>query len=73
MTRRRDVTATTVKQVSASSARSFDDAVFQGLARAAKGLEAYDAAHVKDLKVDVQEKTVRLYRIEMTVAFQTEP
>jgi len=58
-----------VIEVIASSTRSFDDAVAQGVARATDSLEEITGAWVKDQQVVVSNGKVTEYRVNPKVAF----
>jgi flavin-binding protein dodecin len=58
-----------ITEISATSTKSFDDAVAQGLARADKTLENISGAWVKEMKVDVKNGKITSYRVMMKVTF----
>jgi dodecin len=58
-----------VTEITASSPTSFDDAVKQGIARAAKTLKNVEGAWVQDQTVTVANGEVSEYRVNMKVTF----
>lgn len=58
-----------VEEISASSPKSFDDAVALGIARAAKTLRNITAAWVKEQHVRVEDGKVTAYQVNMLVTF----
>ncbi len=58
-----------VTEIIASSNKSFDDAVEQGIARANKTLKNISSAWVKDQKVLVTDGKVTEYRVVLKVTF----
>lgn len=58
-----------VTEIIASSSKSFDDAVEQGVQRADKTLKNIKSAWVKEQKVMVSDGKVTEYRVTMKVSF----
>jgi flavin-binding protein dodecin len=58
-----------VTEIIASSEKSFEDAVSQGVARASKTLHNISAAWVKDQNVVVENGKVTEYRVVLKVTF----
>jgi len=58
-----------VTEVIASSTKSFDDAVANGIARADKTLKDVKSAWIKEQKVVVEKGKVAEYRVTMKVSF----
>lgn len=58
-----------VTEIIASSDKSFDDAVVQGVARADKTLKGIKGAWVKDQQVTVDGGKVTEYRVTLKVTF----
>jgi flavin-binding protein dodecin len=58
-----------VSEITASSSKSFDDAVQTGLARANKTLQNITGAWIKDHEVLVSGGKVTEYRVRMKVTF----
>ena len=61
-----------VSEISATSAKSFDDAVVQGLARANKTLRNVRSAWIKEQQVRVHDGTITEYQVNMMVTFVIE-
>ncbi|MEE9321297.1 MAG: dodecin family protein [Granulosicoccus sp.] len=58
-----------VTEIIASSSKSFDDAIEQGIQRADKTLKNIKSAWVKEQKVMVTDGKVTEYRVTMKVSF----
>lgn len=58
-----------VTEIIASSNKSFEDAVSQGVARASKTLHNISSAWVKDQNVMVEDGKVTEYRVVLKVTF----
>jgi hypothetical protein len=58
-----------VIEISASSAKSFEDAVANGIARANDSLDEVQGAWIKEQKVRVEKGKVVEYRVNMKVTF----
>ncbi len=58
-----------VTEISASSTKSFEDAVKQGLARAKKTLHNMKGAWVKEQSVVLNDGEIKEYRVDMKVTF----
>lgn len=58
-----------VTEITASSKKSFDDAIQIGIARASKTLENVRGAWIKDQKVSVRDGQIDEYRVTMKVTF----
>jgi len=58
-----------VTEISASSTKSFEDAVKQGIARAHETLEHVEGAWIKSQKVCCTEGKITEYRVDMKVTF----
>lgn len=61
-----------VVELSASSGKSFEDAVANGITRADKTLKNITGAWVNDMKVDVENGKITRYRVNMKVTFVLE-
>jgi flavin-binding protein dodecin len=61
-----------VSEISATSAKSFEDAVIQGLARANKTLRNVRSAWIKEQQVRVHEGSITVYQVNMMVTFVIE-
>ncbi len=58
-----------ISEISASSTKSFDDAIAVGIDRANKTLRNVKGAWVSEMKVDVTDGKVTAYRVNMRVTF----
>ncbi len=58
-----------VTEITASSEKSFEDAVRQGVERASKTLDKVQGAWISEMKVDVDDGKVVGYRVNMRVTF----
>ncbi len=58
-----------VSEISATSAKSFDDAVQQGLTRAGKTLRNIRGAWIKEQRVRCENGRVSEYQVNMMVTF----
>ena len=58
-----------VIELSATSEKSFEDAVVQGLARASKTIENIRSAWVKEQRVDVENGRIKRFQVNMQVTF----
>ena len=58
-----------VIELTASSDKSFDDAVSGGIARASKTIKGIQGAWVNEMKAKVQDGRVVEYRVNMRVTF----
>ena len=58
-----------VTEITASSLKSFEDAIKLGVERASKTLENVQGAWIKEQKVMVQDNKIVEYRVTMKVTF----
>jgi flavin-binding protein dodecin len=58
-----------VSEISATSSKSFEDAIQQGLARASKTLRNVRSAWIKEQHVRVSDGKVSEYQVNMMVTF----
>jgi flavin-binding protein dodecin len=58
-----------VSEISATSSKSFEDALQQGIARASKTLRNVKSAWVKEQQVRVEKGKVTEYQVNMMVTF----
>ena len=58
-----------VTEITSSSTKSFEDAIEQGIARAAKTLKNVEGAWIQEQKVVVENGKIAAYRINMKVTF----
>lgn len=56
-------------ELSSESTKSFEDAITQGIARAAKTIHGIKSAWVKEQWVVVEQGKVTLYRVDLKVTF----
>jgi flavin-binding protein dodecin len=61
-----------ITEITAESARSFEDAIQQGIARANKTLKNVKGAWVQDQKVTVENGKISSYRVNLKVTFVLE-
>lgn len=58
-----------VTEITASSEKSFEDAIKQGVSRACKTLKNVTGAWIQEQKVDIKDGEVVNYRVNMKVTF----
>jgi flavin-binding protein dodecin len=58
-----------VTEITASSKKSFQDAIEKGIARAAKTLKNVEGAWIQDQKIVVENGQIAAYRVNMKVTF----
>jgi len=58
-----------ISEISATSSKSFEDALKQGITRANKTLRNVRAAWVKEQQVHVKEGSITEYQVNMMVTF----
>lgn len=58
-----------VTEITATSSKSFDDAVVTGVARASKTLQNIKGAWINGMKVDIDNGKITSYRVDMKVTF----
>jgi len=58
-----------ISEISATSSKSFEDALKQGITRANKTLRNVRAAWVKEQQVHVKEGAITEYQVNMMVTF----
>jgi flavin-binding protein dodecin len=61
-----------VSEISATSSKSFEDALTQGIARANKSLRNVKSAWVKEQQVRVTNGSITEYQVNMLVTFVLE-
>ena len=61
-----------ITEISATSTRSFEDAVRQGLERATKTLRNVTAAWVKDQRVELEGGKIKQYLVHLEITFVLE-
>jgi hypothetical protein len=67
--REKNMSVAKVTEISATSTKSFDDAVAEGIKRADKTLENVTGAWINEMKVDVKDGKIVDYRVNMKVTF----
>ena len=58
-----------ITEISASSSKSFEDAIQTGVSRASKTLDNVVGAWVNEMKVDIKDGKIVDYRVNMKVSF----
>jgi flavin-binding protein dodecin len=58
-----------ITEITATSGKSFDDALEEGVKRAAKTLDNVTAAWIKDQQVMVKDGKIKEYRVILKVTF----
>lgn len=58
-----------ITEISASSTKSFEDAIQTGVSRASKTLDNVVGAWVNEMKVDIKDGKIVDYRVNMKVSF----
>ena len=58
-----------VTEITASSTKSFEDAIQAGITRAAKTLENVQSAWIQDHEVSIQGGKISEYRVRMKITF----
>lgn len=58
-----------VIEITATSTKSFEDAVQTGIARAAKTVENVEGAWIKEQKIAIRDGKITGYRVNMMVTF----
>jgi len=61
-----------ISEITATSDVSFEDAIKEGIKRAAKTLKNISGAWIQDQKVDIENNRIVRYRINMKVTFVLE-
>lgn len=61
-----------VIEIVANSSKSFDDAVQQGLAEAARSLRGISGFEIVNWTADVENNQIARYKVTMHIAFQVE-
>jgi flavin-binding protein dodecin len=58
-----------ITEISSTSSESFDDAIRQGIARAAKTLRQIKSAWIKEQRVEVTDGRITAYQVNLLVTF----
>jgi dodecin len=61
-----------ISEISATSEKSFEDAIQQGIARATKTLRNVRSASVKEQEVQVKDNRITTYKVVLKVTFVLE-
>ena len=61
-----------VTEISSTSDKSFEDAIKQGISRAAKTLRNVKGAWIKEQQIDIEGETITRYRVNMLITFVLE-
>lgn len=70
--RRQDMSVAKVSEISATSSKSFDDAIQQGIARANKTLRNVKSVWIKEQHVRVENERISEYQVNMMITFVLE-
>jgi flavin-binding protein dodecin len=63
------MTVARVTEISATSPKSFEDAIAQGVARATKTLRNVRSAWVKEQRIEIENGQITGYQVNMLVTF----
>jgi hypothetical protein len=63
------MTVARVTEISSTSDKSFEDAIQQGVGRAAKTLRNVRGAWIKEQQIDIEGERITRYRVNMLVTF----
>ncbi|HYV07080.1 MAG TPA: dodecin family protein [Blastocatellia bacterium] len=58
-----------VSEISASSTKSFEDAIHMGIARACKTLDNVTSAWIQDQDVNIENGKITEYKVRMKITF----
>lgn len=58
-----------VTEISATSDKSFEDAIKQGISRASSTLRNVKGAWIKEQQIDIEGENITRYRVNMLVTF----
>jgi dodecin len=64
-----DMSIAKVSEISATSTKSFEDAIIQGIARANKTLRNVRSAWIKEQQVRVEKGAITEYQVNMMITF----
>ena len=67
------MTIAKVSEITATSTKSFNDAIEKGIKRAGKTLKNLASAWVADQEVEIQNNRITGYRVRLRVTFILEP
>jgi flavin-binding protein dodecin len=63
------VSVARVTEITATSKKSFDDAIHEGISRANKTLRGVKGAWIQDQKVEITKGKITEYRVNLKVTF----
>jgi hypothetical protein len=63
------VSVARVTEISATSPKSFEDAIQQGVARATKTLRNVKSAWIKEQRVDITGDSISEYQVNLVITF----
>jgi flavin-binding protein dodecin len=66
------MTVAKVTEITATSTKSFEDAIKAGISRASKTLKNLRGAWVSEQKIEIENGKIRSYRVTMRVTFVLE-
>ena len=58
-----------ITEISATSDKSFEDAIQQGIARATKTLRNVRSAWIKEQEVEIEGERIKSYKVNMLISF----
>jgi flavin-binding protein dodecin len=58
-----------VTEITASSTKSFEDALQEGITRASKTIENVQSAWIQDHEVDITDGKITKYKVRMKITF----
>jgi flavin-binding protein dodecin len=58
-----------VTEITATSSKSFEDAIQEGISRANRTLHNVKGAWIKEQKVEIENNKIKEYRVNMKVTF----
>lgn len=61
-----------VTEITATSEKSFEDAIHQGISRATKTLRNVRGAWIKEQRLDIENDRIQRYQVNMLVTFVLE-
>lgn len=67
--RRNSMSVAKTSEITASSSKSFEDAVRHGISKMSKSVDNIEGAWVKEQKVVVEDGEISAYRVTMKVTF----
>ena len=58
-----------ITEISATSSKSFEDAIAQGIARATKTLRNVKSAWIKEQRIEIENDAITEYQVNLLVTF----